>query len=47
MSGVRSERFEIDQKERDQLKVLTEARDGLLTQKQAATQLELGERQIG
>jgi transposase InsO family protein len=40
------DRFEMSQKERDRLKVLTEAKDGLITQKQAAVQLKLSERQV-
>jgi transposase InsO family protein len=36
----------MSQKERDRLKVLTEAKDELITQKQAAEQLQLSERQI-
>ena len=33
-------------KERDRLKVLTEAKDKLITQKQAAEQLKISERQV-
>jgi transposase InsO family protein len=40
------DRFEMSQKERDRLKVLTEAKDQLITQKQAAAQLQLSERQV-
>jgi hypothetical protein len=40
------DRFEMSQKERDRLKVLTEAKDELITQKQAAGQLKLSERQV-
>jgi transposase InsO family protein len=40
------DRFEMSQKERDRLKVLTEAKDELITQKQAAEQLKLSERQV-
>jgi len=36
----------MSQRERDRLKVLTEAKDRLLTQKQAASQLDLSERQV-
>jgi transposase InsO family protein len=36
----------MSQKERDRLKVLTEAKDELITQKQAAEQLKLSERQV-
>lgn len=36
----------MSQKERDRLKVLTEAKDKLITQKQAAEQLQLSERQV-
>ena len=36
----------MSQKERDRLKVRTEAKDELLTQKQAAGQLKLSERQV-
>lgn len=36
----------MSQKERDRLKVLTEAKDELITQKQAADQLKLSERQV-
>ena len=36
----------MSQKERDRLKVLTEAKDELITQKQAAAQLDLSERQV-
>ncbi len=34
------------QKERDRLKVLTESKKGLITQAQAASQLEISERQV-
>jgi transposase len=40
------DRFEMSQKERDRLKVLTEAKDELITQRQAAEQLKLTERQV-
>ena len=40
------DRFEMSQKERDRLKVLTEAKKGLITQTQAASQLEISERQV-
>ncbi len=40
------DRFEMSQKERDRLKVLTEAKDGLITQKEAAGQLQMTERQV-
>lgn len=40
------DRFEMSQKERDRLKVLHEAASGLITQKQAAGQLQLCERQV-
>src|SRR3954454_8863742 len=40
------DRFEMGQQERDRLKVLHEASKGQLTQKQAAAQLNLSERQI-
>jgi len=36
----------MSQKERDRLKVLSEAKDRLLTQKQAASQLDISERQV-
>jgi len=36
----------MSQKERDRLKVLTEAKDGLITQEQAAGQLQLTQRQV-
>jgi transcriptional antiterminator len=36
----------MSQKERDRLKVLTEAKDELITQRQAAEQLKLTERQV-
>jgi DNA-binding Lrp family transcriptional regulator len=40
------DRFEMGQKERDRLKILHEAATGLITQKQAAGQLHLCERQV-
>ena len=40
------DRFWMGQKERDRLKVLHEARQGQLTQKQAAEQLKVSERQL-
>jgi biotin operon repressor len=40
------DRFEMSQKERDRLKVLTEAKKGLITQAQAASQLAISERQV-
>jgi hypothetical protein len=40
------DRFEMSQKERDRLKILTEAKDELITQKQAAGQLKLSERRF-
>ena len=36
----------MSQRERDRLKVLTEAKDGLITQKNAAGQLNMSERQV-
>ena len=36
----------MSQKERDRLKVLTEAKDGLITQEQAAGQLQMTQRQV-
>jgi biotin operon repressor len=40
------DRFEMSQKERDRLKVLTEAKKGFITQAQAASQLDISERQV-
>ena len=40
------DRFEMSQKERDRLKVLHEAGKGQITQKQAAEQLRVTERQV-
>ena len=40
------DRIEMSQKERDRLKVLTEAKDQLIRQKQAAGQLKVSERQV-
>jgi hypothetical protein len=38
---MQEDRFEMGQKERDRLKVLTESKKGLITQAQAASQLEI------
>jgi DNA-binding Lrp family transcriptional regulator len=43
---MQEDRFEMGQKERDRLKVLTESKKGLITQAQAASQLEISERQV-
>jgi hypothetical protein len=43
---MQEDRFEMGQKERDRLKVLTESKKGLITQAQAASQLSISERQV-
>jgi hypothetical protein len=43
---MQEDRFEMGQKERDRLKVLTESNKGLITQAHAASQLSISERQV-
>ena len=43
---MREDRFEMGQKERDRLKILHEAQQGQITQKQAGEQLAMSERQV-
>ena len=43
---LETEQLRMPQKERDRLVVLKKAKDGLITQKQAATEIRLTERQV-
>jgi hypothetical protein len=43
---MQEDRFEMGQKERDRLKVLTESKKGLITQAQAASQPDISERHV-